>query len=213
MTAPPDSPITHPIHRFSSFFSKRVPAYQPPPRRHGKKVLVLDLDETLIHSATFPPHSKIDFFKSGDPEFYVFKRPGLDPFLQIAHGIFDTFIFTYGDRGYAEPILDRICPFIDHDHRLYRDLCSLESGGVHKDLDIFQRPETELILVDDSRTTLQFHPRNTILIQKWMGTPMDRALIDWLPPILQKCVVAEDVRSVIRGIPKLRRAESEYARI
>jgi TFIIF-interacting CTD phosphatase-like protein len=127
--------------------------------------------------------------------------------------MFDTFIFTYGNRGYAEPILDHICPFIDHEHRLYRELCSLESGGVHKDLDIFQRPETDLILVDDSRTTLQFHPRNTILIQKWVGTPMDRALIEWLPPILEKCVNAADVRCVIQCVPKVQRAGSEYARI
>jgi Dullard-like phosphatase family protein len=205
--------VRRPVRPFLSFFSKKAPAYQPPPRRHGKKALVLDLDETLVHSAPFPPHSKIDYFKSGDPEFYVFKRPGLDAFLRIAYGVFETFIFTYGDRGYAEPILDRICPFIDHEHRLYRDLCSLEGGGVHKDLDIFQRPEAELILVDDSRATLQFHPGNTILIQKWTGTPLDRALIDWLPPILQKCVAVDDVRTVIQRIPRIQRAASEYARI
>jgi import inner membrane translocase subunit TIM50 len=174
----------------------------------------LDLDETLIHSAAFPPHSKVECFTLGDPPLYVFKRPGLDPFLQIARGMFDTFIFTYGDRGYAEPILDRICPFVDADHRLYREQCSVETDRtVHKDLDILKRPETDLILVDDNPRTVQFHPTNTILIQKWQGTPFDRALIDWLPPILECCLKSDDVRTVIKRIPKIRRAESEYARI
>jgi RNA polymerase II subunit A small phosphatase-like protein len=82
-------------------FRRHTPLFVPPPRKHGKKTLVLDLDETLIHSAAFPPHSKVEFFTLGDPQLYVFKRPGLDPFLQVARGMFDTFIFTYGDRGYA----------------------------------------------------------------------------------------------------------------
>jgi hypothetical protein len=38
-------------------------------------------------------------------------------------------------------------------------------------------------------------------------------LIDWLPPILEKCATVADVRSIIRHVPKIQRAGSEYARI
>jgi RNA polymerase II subunit A small phosphatase-like protein len=196
---------------FAKFFGiKPAVDFVPPPRRHGSKTLVLDLDETLIHSAEFPGHPQVDSIKVGYPEFYVFKRPGLDDFLQFSSSLFETFIFTYSDRGYADPILDQICPSIAPDHRLYRDHCQRKKHGVHKDLDIFQRPESELILVDDNPSTLQFHPKNTILIQKWEGTPFDHQLIDWLPPILELCASAKDVRSVIAGIPKVRRSASEY---
>jgi import inner membrane translocase subunit TIM50 len=159
-----------------------------------------------------PPHSKVEFFKIGTPEFYIFKRPGLIPFLELATRMFETFIFTYGDQAYAEPILNEICPFIDGDHRLYRDFCSLEHECVHKDIGIFNRPETDLILVDDSHRTVKFHRKNTILIQKWQGSPFDRALIDWLPSILEMCLLAQDVRTVIAGIPKVPRGTSEYVR-
>jgi RNA polymerase II subunit A small phosphatase-like protein len=196
---------------FSKFFGfGSEPHFVPPPKQIGKKTLILDLDETLIHSADFPPHSDVEYVKSGDPEFYVFKRPGLDCFLQIVGRMFDTFIFTYGDRAYADPILDQVFPAIPRSHRLYRDHCSVKGHDVHKDLDIFQRPESELILVDDKSSTLRFHPRNTILIQKWQGTPYDRDLIDWLPPILESCANAKDVRTVIAGIPQTKRRASEY---
>jgi TFIIF-interacting CTD phosphatase-like protein len=191
-------------------FGTHSNSFVPPPRITGKRTLILDLDDTLIHRSTFPPHSKVEYFKLGTPEFYVFKRPGLVPFLELATRVFETFIFTYGDRSYAEPILNEICPFIDDDHRLYRDRCSLEGESVHKDIGIFDRAETDLILVDDSRRTMKFHRKNTILIRKWQGTPLDRALIDWLPGILECCLLAKDVRTVIAGIPKEVRGTSEY---
>lgn len=52
-----------------------------------KKVLVLDLDDTLVHSTVFPLNTNFDFtIKTviGDDEntFYVYERPHLQTFLQ-----------------------------------------------------------------------------------------------------------------------------------
>ncbi|OHT11012.1 CTD small phosphatase-like protein [Tritrichomonas foetus] len=176
--------------------------YVPPPVLEGRKTLILDLDETLIHSADYPPHNSVQYFLSGEPSFYVYKRPGLDDFLRMITEKFDVFIFTFGDREYAEPVLDELCPFIDNDHRLYRDLCEIKSGKqVRKDLTLFQRSKKEIILVDDNINALHFNPKNTIQIERWLGMPSDRALIDWLPPILDECAAADDVRTVITRIP------------
>ena len=184
--------------RIKKFFGLDDPSiFHPPPPVDGRKTLILDLDETLVHSADYPPHDSVPFFLSGDPPFYVYKRPGLDGFLSFCHEKFDTFIFTYGDRLYAEPVLDVLCPFIDNSHRLYRDACEIKSGGVKKDLGIFQRSKKELILVDDNSAAVHFNPKNTISIERWVGVPFDRALIDWLPPILEECARADDVRTVI----------------
>lgn len=182
--------------------------FVPPPPAH-QKTLILDLDETLIHSSSFPPHSLVDAFKSGDPPFYVYKRPGLDNFLEFVTSKFDTFIYTYGEEEYANPVLDQLCPFIDKDHRLFRDSCDIEGNMVHKNLDIFQRPEKDLILVDDNESVSTFHPENTIMIPKWQGTPHDQALIKWLPDILERCLEAPDVRKVIATVPKIKRRKSE----
>lgn len=180
--------------------------YEPPPINEDKKVLILDMDETLIHSSNFPPHPKIEYFvisdKSTDTQFYVFKRPGLDEFMEFVQKHFDVFIFTYGEKQYADPILDKIVPSIDKNHRLYRDLCELSSGSVKKDLAMFKTSEKNIILVDDNSAQINFNPSNTIKIKRWNGVPNDRALIDWLPGILKKCLTAEDVRTVISEIKK-----------
>ena len=187
------------IKRFFGF-SPESDYYHPPAPIEGKKTLILDLDETLIHSSDSPPEDNISYFMIGDPPFYVYKRPGLDDFLKMATSQFDTFIFTFGDKEYAEPLLDELCPFIDADHRLYRDSCETPSGNVKKDLSIFQRSKKDLILIDDSISAVELNPNNTIQIRRWLGNPNDKFLIKLLPPILEKCRIADDVRTVISKI-------------
>jgi Dullard-like phosphatase family protein len=172
--------------------------YAPPPALGNKKTLVLDLDGTLIHSSQFPPHASVAAFLSGSPQFYVFQRPGLDNFLSFIRQRFDVFVFTHGAEEYARPILDRVMPWVDASHRLYRESCDTRSG-VRKNLKIFERSKKQLILVDDSNTALQINPKNTIPVPTWAGVPSDRVLIEWLPRVLEECAGAEDVRPVIRG--------------
>jgi Dullard-like phosphatase family protein len=171
--------------------------YVPPPPINDKKTLILDVDETLIHSSAFPPHSRVESFRIGDPQFFVFKRPGLDEFLKFVHSNFEIFIYTYAEEQYAKPIIDHLMPWLDEDHRLYRDACGGRRGP-HKDLTIFERSMKNVILVDDSEGVRSVNARNTVTIPRWTGIPSDRALIEMLPPILERCLAADDVRAVIR---------------
>ena len=183
------------------FFRRSNPIPLIPPTTDTRKTLVLDLDETLIHSSDIPPHSSVEYFMSGNPQFYVYKRPGLDEFLQFASERFEIIIFTYGEQEYAEPVLDVLCPFVDKDHRLYRDACDMQKGIIKKDIRLVNRPLSGLILVDDSNCAIKTNPDNTIIIPRWLGSPRDTALTQWLPPILERCYEAEDVRNVICTIP------------
>lgn len=176
--------------------------YEPPPIDQNKKVLILDMDETLIHSSSFPPHPKVSYFQISDkyqPEnsFFVYKRPGLDDFIKFVRENFEVFIFTYGQKEYADPIIDKVFPSLDKDHRLYRDLCDTSSGSVKKDLQMFKTSEKNIILVDDNEAEINFNPSNTIKIKRWNGIPDDKELIDRLPKVLQKCLESDDVREVI----------------
>lgn len=175
--------------------------YKPPKDTTGRKTLVLDLDETLIHSSAIPPHDQVSFFMSGDPPFYVYKRPGLDDFLERVREQFEVFIFTHGEREYADPVLDILMPWLDEDHRVFRDSCDGRSGP-KKDLKLFDRSKKKLILVDDSTAALKMNNKNTILIPRWMGTPYDTALTQWLPEILDKCLASDDVRKVLKELKK-----------
>lgn len=129
------------------FHKKKINLYRPPPPPlSGTKTLVLDLDETLIHSSQFPPHPSVKFFilhddsiqidvNGFDPQtnweskpdqnspLFIYMRPGLEEFISYAKENFEVFVYTYAERGYAEPILDVIFPDLDEDHRLYRDSC------------------------------------------------------------------------------------------
>lgn len=190
---------------------------EPPPVKQGKKTLVLDLDETLIHSSKYLAHPDVESFKVEFDDvqiddnsntrtivkdsLYVQLRPGVKEFLEFANSHFDVFVFTYGVEEYADKILDVLCPKIDKDHRYYRDSCELRNHGkmVHKDLDIFHRPLTDLILVDDNASAQKYHPDNSIQIQQWKGTPNDNVLTEWLIPILIECESAPDVRKVINS--------------
>lgn len=109
-----------------------------PKRRedHGKKTLVLDLDETLVHSS-FRPTRRYDFIINVEIEarmttVYVLKRPYVDRFLQAISQRFEVVVFTASLRKYADPWLD----VLDHDnliqYRLYRNSCRPIQGGFVK---------------------------------------------------------------------------------
>lgn len=189
---------------FTKFLLHRVnakyPPDFPPPPINKKKTLIFDLDDTLIHSSDTPPNPGIDSFKTGVLGFYVFKRPGLDKFMEKFSKIYDIFIFTSGDRDYADPIINVICPFVDLQHRLYRSSCTIENNQIHKDIDAFKRPKNKIILIEDNPAIKKDHPDNTIIVPKWNLSSKDTILIDWLPKILDNCAKSSDVRDIIRNI-------------
>lgn len=77
------------------------------------KTLILDLDETLIHTRKNLDNNKdsYDFTIDLDgSEYFVSKRPYLDKFLEFAKKDFNIIIWTSASRDYAEAILDKITP-------------------------------------------------------------------------------------------------------
>jgi Dullard-like phosphatase family protein len=213
-------PVVHYVKRCRSFSLRAVfralggelvEYYEPPPAISNKKTLVLDLDGTLIYSASFPPHRDVSSFVIGTPEFHVFKRPGLDDFLTFVRTAFDVFVFTHGEEQYARPIIDHIMPWLDEEHRLYREACD-RKGDPRKDLKILARSKQELILIDDSITAFQINPKNTIIVSSWAGTPKDRVLIDWLPGLLTQCNEADDVRPLIKAANSEMKVKADKSR-
>merc|ERR1740123_542866 len=82
------------------------------PENQGKKCLVLDLDETLVHSS-FKPIPKPDFIIPVEIDkvvhhVYVLKRPYVDEFLLRASKHYEIVIFTASLSKYADPLLDKL---------------------------------------------------------------------------------------------------------
>ncbi|KAJ3073660.1 hypothetical protein HDU98_001002 [Podochytrium sp. JEL0797] len=132
----------------------------------GKKLLILDLDETLVHSA-FKPVANADFIIPIDIEgqfhnVYVLKRPNVDSFLENLGTHFEVAVFTASMSNYANPVLDLLDRKKVIKHRLFREHCTFTEGSFVKDLTLLGRPIEDCIIVDNSPVAYAFQPENAV---------------------------------------------------
>jgi len=155
------------------------------PEQSHMKCLVLDLDETLVHSSfkLIPdPDFTVDIELDGAiHRVYVRKRPGVDHFLREVGKKFEIVVFTASLAKYADPLLD----VLDKDHvvqfRLFREACVQHYGNYVKDLTHLGRLLEHCIIVDNSPFSYMFQPDNAIPIATWFHDKNDRQLYDLLP--------------------------------
>mmetsp|Transcript_16900 Transcript_16900/g.27814 ORF Transcript_16900/g.27814 Transcript_16900/m.27814 type:complete len:342 (+) Transcript_16900:86-1111(+) len=180
-----DSP--DPLSRSDVCSSRSTPSHL------GKLYVVLDMDETLIHSE-YLPHSA---------SWRVVKRPGLSAFLKSLFNVCELILWTAGTREYAEPIIDKK---IDPDkeffhHRWYRETTTLISGNHVKDLSklasIGATDPNRIVIVDNQKESFLLHPQNGIRIKAFLGDMRDVALFQLLP-FLNKLLTIQDVRVIIQ---------------
>lgn len=176
-----------------------------------KKILVLDLDETLIHSASVnsPYHNdRKNLFIEPDFElqvmiekqhvkFHVFKRPHVDRFLEIVSQWYDVVIFTAGIDAYGEIITNRL----DNNRgifkkKYYRRHCTPELGLFSKDLSVITNDLSSIFILDNSPFAYKNYPHNAIQIKSWFCDQSDKALLNLLP-VLDAMRFVQDVRSVL----------------
>ncbi|OHT03861.1 NLI interacting factor-like phosphatase family protein [Tritrichomonas foetus] len=167
----------------------------------SEAVLVLDLDETLVH-CSFHPTDYYDFCISIiideiSYDVYIQKRPFVDQFLSECFKHFFVVIFTASLPQYANPIIDVICPNLPASQRLFRESCTFCEGLFVKDLTIFKVPLDRVIIVDNNPCSFLMHPANAILSITWEGDREDWELRDYILPLLMKCENAPDVRKVL----------------
>lgn len=86
------------------------------PPKLPKKTLVLDLDETLIHSLSRYNSSTLNKTKGRSIEvkvsgglptlYHIYKRPYVEEFLAVVYQWFDLVCFTASIKEYADPTID-----------------------------------------------------------------------------------------------------------
>jgi carboxy-terminal domain RNA polymerase II polypeptide A small phosphatase len=157
----------------------------PDPADAGKKCLVLDLDETLVHSS-FKPVPGADFIIpvdiDGRPvDVYVLKRPHVDAFMAEVGSKFEVVVFTASLAKYADPLLDLLDPARVVRWRLFREACVPFEGNYVKDLQCLGRPLASTIIVDNSPHSYVFQPDNAAPVGTFIDDPADRELLDLLP--------------------------------
>jgi len=161
----------------------------PPLRENkkGKKCLVLDLDETLVHSS-FKPVRECDFIVPVEIEnqlhkVYVSKRPYVDEFMKRCGELYEIVVFTASLAKYADPVLDLLDIHKVIDWRLFRESCSPFKGSYVKDMCRMGRNINQIMIIDNSPHSFSFNPENAIPCETWFSDKNDRELLDLLPKL------------------------------
>lgn len=185
--------------------SKRLLPPKDVNRFGNKKCLVLDLDETLVHSS-FKYVKAADFVIPVEIDgivhsVYVLKRPGCDEFLKQVAKWYEVVIFTASVSRYGDPLLDTLDGVLKpnpvskngsrelynntgqrHIHqRLFRDSCYNYEGNYVKNLSQIGRPLEDIIILDNSPASYIFHPQHAVPISSWFSDIHDNELLDILP--------------------------------
>lgn len=143
--------------------------------RLTQKTLVIDLDETLIHSlakggrmssghmvevklnttvgyggATLGPQHPI--------LYYVHKRPHCDDFLRHVCKWYNLVVFTASVQEYADPVID----WLEQERkyfsaRYYRQHCTFRNGAYIKDLSSVEPDLSKVMILDNSPLSYIFH--------------------------------------------------------
>ncbi|XP_023543812.1 uncharacterized protein LOC111803570 isoform X1 [Cucurbita pepo subsp. pepo] len=190
------------LPELSEVISNFQPSILPNEDRKRKAVtLVLDLDETLVHS-TLEPQDDADFcftvcLNMKEHIVYVKQRPYLQIFLDRVAEMFEVVIFTASQSIYAEQVLNKLDP--DNciiSRRLYRESCIFLEGCYTKDLTVLGIDLAKVVIVDNYPQVFRLQVNNGIPIKSWIDDPLDSALISLLP-FLETLADADDVRPII----------------
>ncbi len=174
------------------------------------KTLVLDLDETLVHSS-FKPHPgrQADLLvpmliDKIECKVHVLVRPGAQQFCETLAKSYEIVVFTASLAKYAEPLiamLDKNKTWCSH--ILVREHCTYheKSDAYVKDLGRLGRDLKDVIIIDNSPSCYILNKENALASRTWFSDVRDRELYEFIP-ILKKLARVEDVRPYLSKIGK-----------
>lgn len=169
----------------------------------GRKCLVLDLDETLVHSKFEPIECSFSFpiiIEGTQHGVYVLKRPFVDEFIAECAKMYELVVFTASLPNYANPVIDRLDKNGLIKHRLFRGDCVFyEEKFYVKDLSMLGRDMKDCIIIDNSMLSFLFNPTNAIFCTSWYGDKSDTELLDLLPVLSGALLATDDVRKILDG--------------
>lgn len=186
----PTSPSVHKITKYPHspvpprpLIPPRLPSYAAAPRNSQipQKTLVLDLDETLIHSLAkggrmssghmvevkLATPMTTALTPGGPPTtlgpqhpilYYVHKRPYCDDFLRKVCKWYKLVVFTASVQEYADPVID----WLEQERkyfqaRYYRQHCTFRNGAYIKDLSSVEPDLSKVMILDNSPMSYIFH--------------------------------------------------------
>ena len=192
--------------------SLQIETYNNGTSSNRKKILVLDLDETLVHckavesltesTRAWDKKIKITMSAGGLVDVYIFYRPKLMEFLKNVSKYWEVCIFTASNPNYANPVIDTFDPTGKYiKARYYRDSCiNNEKGYWVKDLGMFkERCLKDIVIVDNSASCYISNIENAIPMLPYIDNNADNELKD-LEEFLIWLSKKEDVREPLKRV-------------
>lgn len=170
-----------------------------------KKILFLDLDETLIHSDI---NHEYDFYDAQvritmegaitDCKFNIIIRPYVKEFLNFAKERFNIILFTAGIKEYADQIIEKIDPLNEFFvMRLYRESCIEYKNFFIKDLGILATfGLKDMIILDNCIFSFAKNLKNGVLISSFYNDKEDCELLNVMEYLDSKLFDVKDIREV-----------------
>ena len=166
-------------------------------------LVVLDLDETLIHANSEALNRQADFYVG---PFHVYKRPKVDLFVSALFESFDVAVWTSSSPPYAKLVtqnlfgenLANLTFIFDSRHCTQRFDGLSHAHYSRKNLAKVKRLSFDLkrvVAVDDTPRKFETHYGNLVRVPKFEGDLSDDVLVEALDFLLW-LDAKENVRSV-----------------
>jgi RNA polymerase II subunit A small phosphatase-like protein len=165
----------------------------------GRPLLVLDLDETLVHASDVP---LADPWDARVANYYVYARPGLRTFLETMGAAYTLGVWTSSSAAYADGIVRtfmegvalrfvwsaRRCTYPQDPYRgtasPVKNLSKLKRLGFRLE---------RIVMLDDTPEKLHRHYGNLVRVRPYFGEPDDDEL-SRVTAYLLRLATADDVR-------------------
>lgn len=164
-------------------------------------LLVLDLDETLVHSSPSRLEREPDHKVLG---YHVYERPGVRAFLDDAFAHFEVGIWTASTAAYAAAVLSRFTDVSRFRFIWSREHCSIATHPTTRRFDLLKDirqlellgyDPARILFVDDLPHRLCLSVDNIIQVRPFTGAMDDdelgelRTYVSWLHPVRDVRVV------------------------
>ena len=146
-------------------------------------LLILDIDETLLHSSPEPLGREADITLFG--RYWVYLRPGLAGFLETAAEHYRLAFWTTAGREYAEQVIGHLALSQPPEFLWTEDRCTRrldpETQEIYwiKDLKKVERRGEDLarvLVVEDTPRAIERQYGNVIPVRAYAGEPEDQEL-------------------------------------
>lgn len=175
-----------------------------------KKLLILDLDETLVYATEEVLERPQDFIVG---EYFVYKRPFLNEFIEFCLKNFEVAVWTSSTHNYATKIVEEIFPdpnelkffwsrwrcTIRFDEELQETYFEKMMSKIRKrNFDL-----AKVIVIDDSPEKWRNSYGNLVRVKPFFGETDDNEL-QTLIVYLERLKTAENIRKIEKRLWKNR---------